>query len=169
MSGLSIGRVRASALHSAMQSLKNKGLRNELRSPSSWGAQPFEVCEKAAYLSTACLNPWPAAKAGTVLAVIFISLPVAGLRPARALRLRGRKVPNPTTVTRFPFATLWTIAWNTALTASPAAALLTLPAFAAASTRSDFVTTCGMRSLSPVENHRIEIENETQRGRRRAP
>src|SRR5689334_14849458 len=81
-----------------------------------------------------------------VLASMRISLPLTGLRPARALRLRGRKVPNPTTVTRLPLATLVTIASNTALTASPAAALLTLPAFAATSTRSDFVTTCGMRS-----------------------
>src|SRR6185436_5281415 len=86
-----------------------------------------------------------------VLASMRISLPLSGLRPARALRLRGRKVPKPTTVTRLPLATLATMAWNTALTASPAAVLLTLPAFAATSTRSDFVTTCGMRLLSPVQ------------------
>ena len=52
------------------------------------------------------------------------NVPLVGLRPARALRLRGRKVPKPTTVTRLPFATLWTIASNTAFTASPAAVLL---------------------------------------------
>src|SRR5204862_6735586 len=95
---------------------------------------------------TASLKPWPAAKAGTVLALILISLPLAGLRPARALRLRGRKVPKPTTVTRLPFATLVTIASNTALTASPAAVLLRLPARAAAMTRSALVITDGMRS-----------------------
>src|SRR5579859_3594058 len=67
-----------------------------------------------------------------------------GLRPARALRLRGRKVPKPTTVTRFPLATFSTIASKTAFTASPAAALLRFPAFAATCTRSDFVTTCGI-------------------------
>jgi hypothetical protein len=32
------------------------------------------------------LNPWPAAKAGRVLAVILISLPLTGLRPLRAFR-----------------------------------------------------------------------------------
>src|SRR5678809_538300 len=97
-----------------------------------------------------------------VLASMRISLPLTGLRPARALRLRGRKVPKPTTVTRLPLATLVTMASNTAFTASPAAVLLTLPAFAATSTSSDFVTTRGMRS--PVENHRIEIDIEIQRG-----
>src|SRR5688500_20312427 len=80
-----------------------------------------------------------------VLAQILISLPFTGLRPVRALRVRGRKVPKPTRVTRLPFATLVTIASNTAFTTSPAAALLTLPAFAATWTRSDLVTTCGMR------------------------
>src|SRR5712664_4153535 len=83
-----------------------------------------------------------------VLASILISLPFTGLRPARAFLLRGMKVPKPTTVTRLPFATLATMASNTAFTASPAAALLTLLAFAATSTSSDFVTTCGM--LSPL-------------------
>ncbi len=78
------------------------------------------------------LEALPAANAGTVLALILISLPLVGLRPARALRLRGRKVPKPTTVTRLPLATLVTIASNTALTASPAAVLLKLPARAAA-------------------------------------
>src|SRR5262245_17906660 len=79
-----------------------------------------------------------------VLAEILISLPFTGLRPARALRVRGRKVPKPTTVTRLPFATFVTIASNTAFTASLAATLLTLPAFAATWTRSDLVTTCGI-------------------------
>src|SRR3990170_7266518 len=81
-----------------------------------------------------------------VFAWILISLPFIGLRPLRALRRRGRKVPKPTTVTRFPLATFATMASNTAFTASPAAALLTLPAFAATWTRSDLVTTCGMDS-----------------------
>src|SRR5688500_17984985 len=84
-----------------------------------------------------------------VLAWILISLPLTGLRPARALRVRGRKVPKPTTVTRLPFATLETIASNTAFTASLAATLLTFPAFAATWTRSDLVTTCGMRFSPP--------------------
>src|SRR5687767_832619 len=79
-----------------------------------------------------------------VFAWILISLPFTGLRPARALRVRGRKVPKPTTVTRLPFATLLTIASNTAFTASFAATLLTLPAFAATWTRSDLVTTGGI-------------------------
>src|SRR5512146_3139000 len=83
-------------------------------------------------LPTASLKPWPAAKAGMVLEGILISLPFAGLRPARALRLRGRKVPKPTTVTLLPFAPLDTMASNTAFTASPAAVLLRLPALAAA-------------------------------------
>jgi hypothetical protein len=59
-------------------------------------------------------------------------LPFIGLRPTRALRLRGMKVPKPTTVTRFPLATLATIASNTAFTASPASLRLRLPALAAA-------------------------------------
>src|SRR6059058_6242577 len=105
------------------------------------------------FLSTASLKPCPAANAGSVLASILISLPLTGLRPARALRLRGRKVPKPTTVTRLPFATLATMASNTAFTASPAAALLRLPAFAATCTRSDFVTTCGIL-FSPPPLHR---------------
>src|SRR3989454_11685628 len=91
-----------------------------------------------------------------VFARILISLPLIGLRPARALRLRGRKVPKPTTVTRLPFATFSTIASNTAFTASPAAALLRLPAFAATCTRSDFVTTCGIL-FSPPPLHRLLI------------
>src|SRR5258706_4077502 len=98
-----------------------------------------------------------------VLASMRISLPLSGLRPARALRLRGRKVPKPTTVTRLPLATLVTMASNTAFTASPAALLLTFPAFAATSTSSDLVTTRGMR-CSPRFGHRIQIEIEIQRG-----
>src|SRR5262245_2999555 len=103
-----------------------------------------------------------------VLARILISLPLSGLRPARALRVRGRKVPKPTTVTRLPFATLVTIASNTAFTASLAATLLTFPAFAATWTRSDLVTTCGMR-IPPdflacdASKHPIQTEIETQR------
>src|SRR6185295_15772653 len=111
---------------------------------------------------TASLKPWPAAKAGTVLALILISLPLAGLRPARALRLRGRKVPNPTTVTRLPFATLATIASNTAFTASPAAVLLRLPAFAATWTRSDFVTTDGIRPPDQASVHDIGNDSRIQ-------
>src|SRR2546430_11533931 len=61
-----------------------------------------------------------------VLARILISLPLEGLRPARAFLFRGRNVPKPTTVTRLPLATLATIASNTALSASPAADLLRL-------------------------------------------
>src|SRR3990170_246652 len=89
-----------------------------------------------------------------VLAQILIYLPFTGLRPVRALRVRGRKVPKPTRVTRLPFATLVTIASNTAFPTSPAAALLTFPAFGAAWTRSDLVTTCGMRSPPDVPNQR---------------
>src|SRR5438874_11729442 len=110
-----------------------------------------------------------------VFAEILISLPLTGLRPARAFLLRGRKVPKPTTVTRLPFATFCTIASNTALTASPAAVLLTLPAFAATCTRSDFVTTLGMSSSpcarsrcgTQARTHRIEVAIETQRMRAR--
>src|SRR5688500_11330276 len=167
MSGLSIGRVRACdafcQAFSRFATLKKQRAAKRI-------TQPFEMCSSSLrrravpYLSTASLKPCPAAKAGTVLAEILISLPLAGLRPARALRLRGRKVPKPTTVTRLPFATLATIASNTAFTASPAAALLTLLAFAATWTRSDLVTTCGMRS--PLfAAHRIQIEIEKQRGR----
>src|SRR5262249_48861110 len=116
-------------------------------------------------LSTACLKPWPAANAGSVFALILISLPLTGLLPARALRLRGRNVPNPTTVTRLPFATFSTIASNTAFTASPAAALLKFPAFAATCTRSDFVTTCPISSPSfcfPLgPSYRKQIGNTT--------
>src|SRR6185369_9915788 len=97
-----------------------------------------------------------------VLASMRISLPLSGLRPARALRLRGRKVPKPTTVTRLPLATLATMASNTAFTASPAAALLTLPAFAATWTRSDLVTTCGMDTPPCLPRHRIQTDLETQ-------
>src|SRR5205823_2412962 len=81
---------------------------------------------------------------------MLISFPFAGLRPERALRLRGRNVPKPTTVTRLPFATLATIASNTAFTASPAATLLRLPALAATWTRSDLVTTCDIVSSPPA-------------------
>src|SRR5262245_37024896 len=106
-----------------------------------------------------------------VLAWILISLPLAGLRPLRALRVRGRNVPKPTTVTRLPLATLLTMASNTAFTASPAAALLTLPAFAATWTRSDLVTTVGIASplffcATKASEHRIQIEFGIQRARR---
>src|SRR5688572_4177267 len=103
-----------------------------------------------------------------VFAWILISLPFTGLRPARALRVRGRKVPKPTTVTRLPFATLLTMASNTAFTASFAATLLTLPAFAATWTRSDLVTTCGidlppdLRS-PPARQNPIQTKIERQR------
>jgi hypothetical protein len=60
------------------------------------------------------------------------------------------------------------MASNTAFTASPAAALLRLLAFAAAWTRSDLVTTCGMRFpfsrllAASKRKHRIQIEFEKQ-------
>src|SRR5438477_3939950 len=135
MSGLSIGKNRASRFCQA--------------APAFAIPAKTRIWEKYRYdvLSTACLNPCPAANAGSVFALILISLPLTGLRPARALRLRGRNVPKPTTVTRLPFATLATIASNTAFTASPAATLLRLPAFAATWTRSDLVTTCDIVSL----------------------
>src|SRR5687767_3799569 len=91
-------------------------------------SQPVSIGSKNYLSPTASLKPWPAANAGTVLALILISLPLVGLRPALAFRLRGRKVPKPTTVTRFPLATLVTMVSNTAFTASPAALLLRLPA-----------------------------------------
>src|SRR5438445_12299844 len=142
-----------------LQCLKKQGAAN--RSPSG---------VREAYLSTASLKPCPAAKAGMVLARILISLPLEGLRPARAFLFRGRNVPKPTTVTRLPLATLATIASNTALSASPAADLLRLLAFAATWTSTDLVTTCGLCSplLRPIRGNRasrnrIQIARRTQR------
>src|SRR5712691_3491555 len=134
------------------------------------GCESHPRRRQGSYLSTASLKPCPAAKAGMVLAGILISLPLEGLRPARAFLFRGRNVPKPMTVTRLPLATLATIASNTALTASPAADLLRLLAFAATWTRSDLVTTCGMCSPSfrplcgrRASGHRIQIARRTQR------
>ena len=45
--------------------------------------------------ATAALKPAPAGKRGTVVAAIFSSLPVWGLRPVRAARLEDLKEPNP--------------------------------------------------------------------------
>jgi hypothetical protein len=94
------------------------------------------------------LETLTAAKAGTVFAVIRISLPVAGLRPARALRLRGRKVPKPTTVTRLPLATFLHDRVEHRVHRLPCRRLADIAAFAATWTRSCLVTTCGMRSPS---------------------
>src|SRR6478609_6591402 len=62
--------------------------------------------DKAYFLATASLKRLPAENAGTVFAAILSSLPVCGLRPVRAARLRGSNVPKPIKVTFLPLATV---------------------------------------------------------------
>src|SRR5690606_32972383 len=54
------------------------------------------------YQLTASLSPLPARKAALVEAPILISLPVRGLRPVRASRLRVSKLPKPVIWTLSP-------------------------------------------------------------------
>lgn len=64
---------------------------------------------KIAYLLTASLNFLPAENAGTVVAGIFNSLPVCGLRPILAALFLDSNVPKPTKVTFLPLATVFWI------------------------------------------------------------
>ena len=59
------------------------------------------------YLLTASLNFLPAEKAGTVVAGIFNSLPVCGLRPILAALFLASNVPKPTKVTFLPLETVF--------------------------------------------------------------
>ena len=72
-------------------------------------------------LFTAADRAAPALNLATVLAAIFISLPVCGLRPVRASRLVALKVPKPMNCTLSPLARDAAIVSSVALTASAAA------------------------------------------------
>src|SRR3984957_7048957 len=53
------------------------------------------LCAESDYFSTASLNAFAARKRTTVLALILIASPVAGLRPMRALRCAFTERPRP--------------------------------------------------------------------------
>src|SRR5579885_3510 len=76
------------------------------------------------YAKTFSLNILPALNAGTVVAGILIGLPVPGLRPSRACRCRGSNVPNPTSVTLSPFATVSVITSRAAVSTVSASFLV---------------------------------------------
>src|SRR3984885_7183261 len=59
------------------------------------------LCAESDYFSTASLNAFAARKRTTVLALILIASPVAGLRPMRALRCAFTERPRPG-ITNFP-------------------------------------------------------------------
>ena len=83
---------------------------------------------------TAALSVAPALNAGTLEALIFNASPVAGLRPARAARLRTSKVPKPTSATLSPFFSAAEMISISAPTLRSASALL-LPVLVASARR----------------------------------
>src|SRR5580692_6174212 len=59
-----------------------------------WGFRR-EICAESRYFRTASLNAFAARSRTTVLALILIASPVAGLRPMRALRCAFTARPMP--------------------------------------------------------------------------
>ena len=76
-------------------------------------ARGIPAADSAQTLATASLNALPGEKPGRVLAGIATLSPVRGLRPSRAERCRGPKVPNPTIATFCPSATVSVMTSNT--------------------------------------------------------
>jgi putative acetyltransferase len=73
-------------------------------------------------------------------AAIFTGAPVCGLRPVRAARRVGLKLPKPTTATRRPLLTSLMIVWTNALTASSASRFASEVDLLTASISSDLFT-----------------------------
>src|SRR5690606_20009916 len=83
---------------------------------------------------TRSLSLEPALNAGALLAAIWSSAPVCGLRPVRAARSRTSKVPKPGNETLLPLASSAPMASRTALTTLSAAACVMPASRATAST-----------------------------------
>jgi putative acetyltransferase len=103
-----------------------------------------------------------AEKRTPLAAAIFTGAPVCGLRPMRAPRCVGLKLPNPTTATRRPLRTSLTTVWTNALTASSASRLVNDVALLIASIRSDLFTRCpplssGIPSIK--EGFRVKVKH----------
>ena len=99
---------------------------------------------------TSALNPDPALKLGTVVAAIFISSPVWGLRPTRAARSDAFQVPKPGRVTCSFLATVETIVSVNALRHA-STLLLGSPVCSAAASISSVLFTVNLQVFSPVK------------------
>jgi putative acetyltransferase len=75
-------------------------------------------------------------------AAIFTGAPVCGLRPTRAPRCVGLKLPNPTTDTRRPARNSLTTLYSNALTASSESRFVNVVVLLIASIRPDLFTRC---------------------------
>jgi len=73
-------------------------------------------------------------------AAIFTGSPVCGLRPIRAPRCVGLKLPNPTTTTRRPARISVTTEWSNALTASSDSRFVNVVVLLIASIKPDLFT-----------------------------
>lgn len=90
---------------------------------------------------TAALSVAPALNAGALEALILSSVPVAGLRPIRAARLRTSNVPKPIRATLSPFLRVAvTISINVAMLRS--ASILVLPVLSASASISSLRFMC---------------------------
>ncbi len=88
---------------------------------------------------TALLNLLPGLNLATFEAGMFISLPVLGLRPFRALLLATEKVPKPVRVILSPFLKAEVTDDVQAFTAFSAAVFVIFASFATAAIKSAFV------------------------------
>jgi len=103
-----------------------------------------------------------AEKRTPLAAAILTGAPVCGLRPIRAPRCVGLKLPNPTTATRRPLRTSLTTAWTNALTASSASRRVSDVVSLIASIRPDLFTRCpppcsGIPSIK--EGFRVKVKH----------
>ncbi len=87
---------------------------------------------------TASLNALPAVNFTVFAAGIWISAPVAGLRPTRAARAPVENEPNPISCTVSPFVTAAVMVAISASSVSAAAALVA-PVFAATASTSSYL------------------------------
>ena len=117
-------------------------------------AHPLPTC--ITYLSTALRNKVPALKTGALRAGIFISAPVWGLRPLRALRLATLNVPNPTRRTP-SFFFMFLLTTSTKDETKPSTTFLLCPVTSAISSTSSlrFMLTPLLNSYSMFTSYHI--------------
>ena len=92
------------------------------------------------------LNAWAGAKRTPLAAAIFTGVPVCGLRPIRAAREVGLKMPNPEIDTLFPALTSLITAPNNAFSAASAVRRSTPASSLTRSTSSDLFTATSWRN-----------------------
>jgi hypothetical protein len=95
-------------------------------------------------------------------AAIFTGAPVCGLRPTRAPRCVGLKLPNPTTDTRRPARNSLMTQYSNALTASSESRFVNVVVLLIASIRPDLFTRCpppysGIPSIK--EGFRVKVKH----------